>query len=197
MKSLLKEIENKFITLEESKLCEECGMIKETCQCVHEATIEVSPEDLSTVKPDTDPNDIIKVVKEDDLEEASTSGGAGPYGTPNAFISRKAYDKKKKKMTWASVSEAMDKKYETLIESYSKFAMGKGPKSSPSRTVNETIRQVSKRLHEIETLINYTGKLKKESGMTRAEYGKSTFNALNKISERLLKISERVRSLGE
>jgi len=193
MKSLLKEIENKFITLEKSELCKECGMHE--CTCIDEATmkkdlfIELPPEEQEKLK-DVE-------ITEEEIEEASTSGAAGSYMTPNAFMSKKAYNTDKKKFKWASVSEAMDKKYESLIESYSKFAMGKGPKSSPSRTVNETIRQVSKRLHEIETLINYTGKLKKESGMTRAEYGKSTFNALNKISERLLKISERVRSLGE
>ena len=210
MKSLLKEIENKFITLEKSELCKECGMHE--CICVNEAELckecgmhECTCIDEATMKKDLfiklPPEEQEKLkdveITAEEIEEASTASAAGEYMTPKSFISKSQYKKGEKKFKWASVSEAMDKKYESLIESYSKFAMGKGPKSSPSRTVNETIRQVSKRLHEIETLINYTGKLKKESGMTRAEYGKSTFNALNKISERLLKISERVRSLGE
>ena len=132
----------------------------------------------------------------DDLEEMSTTGGVPGYQTPYAF-STKAQAKKKKKMKYESVQKAMDKKYEALIESYSKFAMGNGPKTSPAKTVNNTIKEVAKKLQEIETFINYTNKLKNESGMTRAEYGKSTQTALNKISERLLKISERIRSLGE
>ena len=132
----------------------------------------------------------------DDLEEMSTTGGVPGYQTPYAF-STKAQAKKKKKMKYESVQKAMDKKYEALIESYSKFAMGNGPKTSPAKTVNNTIKEVAKKLQEIETFINYTSKLKNESGMTRAEYGKSTQTALNKISERLLKISERIRSLGE
>tara|TARA_R110000824_G_scaffold107472_2_gene253778 strand:+ start:1257 stop:1835 length:579 start_codon:yes stop_codon:yes gene_type:complete len=192
MKSFLNEMEKKFKALEESQLCEECGMNE--CECVNEVTYQVK-DAAAAKKLNVDDKDIIKVVDED-LEEASTTGGVAGYQTPNAF-SKKIYDKRKKKTKWASVSEAMDKKYESLIESYSKFSMGNTSKSSPSKTVNETIRQVSKRLQEIETLINYTGRLKKESGMTRAEYGKSTFTALNKISERLLKISERIRSLGE
>ena len=188
MKSFLNEIENKFQNVNEAELCEECGMHE--CKCVAEADIVVNdPKKIDTVKKELDPED--RLVVEDELEEISTSGGAGSYMTPNAF------GKKKKNYKWASVSEAMDKKYEKLIESYSKFAMGKGSKASPSRTVNETIRDVAKKLQEIETLINYTGRLKNESGMTRAEYGKSTHTALNKISERLLKISERVRRLGE
>lgn len=138
----------------------------------------------------------VKLVKEDDLDEMSTTGGVPGYQTPYAF-STPAQAKKKKKMKYESVQKAMDKKYEALIESYSKFAMGNGPKTSPAKTVNNTIKEVAKKLQEIETFINYTNKLKNESGMTRAEYGKSTQTALNKISERLLKISERIRSLGE
>lgn len=183
MKSFLTEIEKKFQTLETK----------------FEVPDSDAAKDLETKI--NDPDAIIKVTNEEELEEANVTGaldgGAGPPRTPGAFMSKKSYDKKKKKMKWASVSEAMDKKYEKLIESYSKFAMGNNSKSSPVKTVNETIRQVSKRLQEIETLINYTGRLKKESGMTRGEYGKSTFTALNKISERLLKMSERIRSLGE
>ena len=71
------------------------------------------------------------------------------------------------------------------------------PKSTPSQTVNGTIKEVAKKLQEIEQLVRYTSRLKTESGIAGSTYGKSTNNALKKISERLLKISERVRSLGE
>jgi hypothetical protein len=131
--------------------------------------------------------------KHEDIDEISTSGAAGAYMTPNAFAKP---GQKKKKYKWASVSEAMDNKYEKLIESYSKFATG-NPKSTPSQTVNGTIKEVAKKLQEIEQLVKYTSRLKNESGIAGSSYGKSTHNALNKISERLLKISERVRSLGE
>jgi len=131
--------------------------------------------------------------KHEDIDEISTSGAAGAYMTPNAFAKP---GQKKKKYKWASVSEAMDNKYEKLIESYSRFATG-NPKSTPSQTVNGTIKEVAKKLQEIEQLVKYTSRLKNESGIAGSSYGKSTHNALNKISERLLKISERVRSLGE
>ena len=39
----------------------------------------------------------------------------------------------------------MDTKYEAMIESYSKFATG-NPKSTPSQTVNGTIKEVAKRI---------------------------------------------------
>ena len=133
-------------------------------------------------------------LEEDELDEQNVTGnldgGAGPPRTPYAF------GKKKRRYTYASVSEAMDQKYAAMIESYSKFATG-NPKSTPSQTVNGTIKEVAKKLQEIEQLVRYTSRLKTESGIAGSTYGKSTHNALRKISERLLKISERVRSLGE
>ena len=133
-------------------------------------------------------------LEEDELDEQNVTGnldgGAGPPRTPYAF------GKKKRRYTYASVSEAMDQKYAAMIESYSKFATG-NPKSTPSQTVNGTIKEVAKKLQEIEQLVRYTSRLKTESGIAGSTYGKSTHSALRKISERLLKISERVRSLGE
>jgi hypothetical protein len=94
------------------------------------------------------------------------------------------------------VGEHMDKKYEELIESYKRFATG-DPKISPEQKVKNTIKEVAKKLQEIETLVNHTSKLKTESGLSRNNIGTSADKALTKISERLIKISERVRALGE
>jgi hypothetical protein len=94
------------------------------------------------------------------------------------------------------VGEHMDKKYEELIESYKRFATGDS-KSTPEQKVKHTIKEVAKRLQEVEQLVANTARLKTESGMSRDGYGKSVNTALTKISERLIKISERVRALGE
>jgi len=163
--------------------------MKQAAAQANEATIEVPQEKLAQVKAQADDDDTIKVVDEQNVT-ANLDGGAGPPKTPYAF------GKKKRKYTYASVSEAMDQKYAAMIESYSRFATG-NPKSTPSQTVNGTIKEVAKKLQEIEQLVKYTSRLKNESGIAGSTYGKSTHNALKRISERLLKISERVRSLGE
>ena len=160
----------------------------------NEATIEVPQEKLAQVKAQADDDDTIKVVDEE-IDEQNVTGAIAGYNTPNAF-STKAQAKKKKNMKYESVQAAMDQKYAAMIESYSKFSTG-NPKSTPSQTVNGTIKEVAKKLQEIEQLVKYTSRLKNESGIAGSTYGKSTHNALKKISERLLKISERVRSLGE
>ena len=166
--------------------------MKQAADQANEVTYKVDdPKDAPTNLKDDDVVDLT----EDELDEISTTGGVPAYQTPFAF-STKAQAKKKKKMKYESVQKALDKKYAELIESYSKFATG-NPKSTPSQTVNSTIKEVAKKLQEIEQLVRYTSRLKTESGIAGSTYGKSTKNALHRISERLLKISERVRSLGE
>lgn len=94
------------------------------------------------------------------------------------------------------VHETIDAKYEQLIESYRNYKTSAGDKK-PSRTVKETITDIARRLKEIEEAVNYASRFKNESGVTSTAYGPSTTKALTKISERLIKISERVRTLGE
>ena len=136
-----------------------------------------------------------KVREEKELEEISVTGGldggAGPPRTPYTFSK-----KEKKKMKYPGVAEAMDRKYEQLIEGYKQFALGE-KNSSPSKTVNSAIREVAKQLKSIEETVKYTSRLKTESGISHSGFSSGTHNALRKISERLVKISERVRSLGE
>ena len=103
---------------------------------------------------------------------------------------------KTKKYNKPTVAEAMDAKYERLVESYRAFATGDA-KLTPESKIKHTIKQVAKQLQEIEQTVNYASRLKTESGVARNGYGSSVETALNKISERLIKISERVRALGE
>jgi hypothetical protein len=158
---------------------------------------------------DSDPDDgnVSEELNEDEIDEISTSAGAGSYMTPKAFGKRTNpnlkqstgytdVSKTKLHTEYDYVQEAMDRKYEQLIEGYRDFALGNG-KRSPNQTVNSAIREVAKKLKEIEETVKYTGRLKTESGIAHSGFSSGTHNALRKISERLVKISERVRSLGE
>lgn len=110
-----------------------------------------------------------------------------PYGTANI---------KDTTIKNLKIESMLDAKYEELIESYRNFATG-DKTMSPEQKVKSTIKEIAKRLQEIETIVNYNTRLKTESGIAASGYGSSTTKALSKISERLVKISERVRALGE
>lgn len=173
MKSFLKQIDESFKALDEKE----------------------SKPDFLDLDNDNDLEEPMKdAAQEDELEEASTSAGIAHQTTPNMF--GKADDDTVEALGYKRVQEAMDHKYERLIEGYRDFALGE-KNSSPSKTVNGAIREVAKKLKEIEETVNYTGRLKTESGISHSGFSSGTHNALRKISERLIKISERVRSLGE
>jgi hypothetical protein len=100
-------------------------------------------------------------------------------------------DRDQKKIT---AEDVLEKKYLELIEGYRDYKKGD---VKPSHKVKDSIREIAKKLQEIETIIGHTTRLKTESGVAANEYGPAASKALTKISERLIKISERVRSLGE
>ena len=92
------------------------------------------------------------------------------------------------------VEDILEKKYEQIIEGYRDFKSGD---VKPSVKVKDSIREIAKKLKEIETIVNYSTKYKNEAGVTSAAYGPGTTKALTEISNRLIKMSERIRSLGE
>jgi hypothetical protein len=152
---------------------------------------------------------IDKAVNEDEIEEASTSAGAGAYMTKNFVAKRKQTNPNLKQSTgytdvpktklhteYDYVQEAMDRKYEQLIEGYRDFALGNAKLTSEQK-VKKSIREVAKQLKEIEQNLKFTNRLKQESGIHHSGFSEGTTKAITKISERLIKISERVRSLGE
>lgn len=118
-----------------------------------------------------------------------------PYEYPSRDLTNTPGTATKKHKT-LRVEDVLEQKYEKLIEGYRDFATG-DKKLSPERKVKSTIQEIAKKLQEIETLVSYNSRLKTESGVTSSAYGPGTTKALQKISERLIKISERVRSLGE
>lgn len=181
MKSFINEMKSKFKEIEE----ELDAVGHEDADIDNDGDTDASDDYLHAKR-----KAIKKAIdSEDSVEEISTSGGAGSYMTPNAF------SKKTKKVKYPGVAEALEQKYEQLVESYREYA--KGPNVTPSRKVNETIKDIATKLQEIETLVRNASRLKAEAGVTQDHYWKTTSKNLNRIGERLLKISERVRSLGE
>lgn len=204
MKSFLKQIEESFQSLEEKKAkpdfldLDNDGDTEESMKKAAKEKNEAAKPDYLDFDKDGDTEESMKKAlsdkDEDELEEISTSAGAGAYMTPKAF--GKADDDTVEALGYKRVQEAMDNKYERLIEGYKTFALS-DPKMSPAKKVNASIKNVAKQLKEIEETIKYTSRLKTESGISHSGFGPSTSKALGKISERLIKISERVRSLGE
>ena len=221
MKSFLRQIEESFTSLEEKQErwqdSDGDGKWYEPGEDVKEELDPVGKEDGDIDNDgDEDSSDeylanrrkkISNTVNEEDLDEASTTAGVEGYNIPAAFSKRtnpklnqstgySDVPKKKLHTEYDRVQEAMDRKYERLIEGYKNFALNDS-KKTPEQKVKESIKNVARQLKEIETTIGYTARLKTESGISHSGFKPATLKALSQISERLIKISERVRSLGE
>jgi HD superfamily phosphohydrolase len=143
----------------------------------------------------------------DDIEEMSTSAGAGGYETPNAFgelgddtIEMLGYKKvkkvKKEVKKPVKESEFMKLSKELYLNEISYNEYRKDPIASPKAKINNSINYINRGLKEIEKVVNHNVRLKQEMGVDNNVYWKSSRENLSKISERLLRVSKQLKELA-
>jgi len=157
---------------------------------------------------------------DDELDEISVSANAGNYETPNAFSDGSAKSKKKiKKYATNSTGYKLAKKKKKSVQSranvkplgerkmkhseiiaemfglnYKDFKAD--TTKNPKQKVNGAIKEINKKLFEINRIIDRASKLKSEAGVARDSYWKSTGPRMTKIAERLIKVSQKLRELA-
>lgn len=140
----------------------------------------------------------------DDIEEISTSAGAGGYETPNAFgelgddtIEMLGYKRVKKvKKNEVKESDFMKFSKELYLNEISYNEYRKDPIASPKSKINNSINFINRGLKEIEKVVNQNVRLKQEIGVDNGIYWKSSRENLTKISERLLRVSKQLKELA-
>jgi len=148
--------------------------------------------------------------EEEELDEANVTanldGGAGPPRTPYAFAKSEddmdddhievlGYKKSKKSNQHFESLSQLDSKLESLIEATYR-AYRKDESMSAKKKVNLAIKEINRKLYEVEQLVNQNTKLKTEMGLSQGQYWESTKVRFSKISERMLKISRKIKELG-
>jgi hypothetical protein len=140
--------------------------------------------------------DYIREIIKQELEEASVTGnldgGEGPPRTPYAFYGGRKKDKEKKKRI-AQAGGYMKVK-ESINEG--KYHQYKNDESmTPKQKIGKSMREVRNSLNELSKLIDMNVKLKNELNVDSQSYWKNTHKALHKISERLVKLANKVGQL--
>jgi hypothetical protein len=135
---------------------------------------------------------IREMVKEE-LKEASVTGnidgGEGPPKTPYAFQGKKKKDKEK------------ENKIATNSTGYKKISEGKyhdyrnDDTLTPKQKIGRSMREVRDSLSGLERLVKMNVRLKNELNVDSRSYWKNTHKALHKISERLVKLANKVGQL--
>ena len=157
------------------------------------------------------------------LDEMSVTGAVAGYDTPNAFA--KPGQTKKKNNRLASVTGGIvvddleeakilnlkqEKEKPTaakkepgaeiadvsgMIMAENRWLELKREESSPKSKVGRGVSNIQKQLSEIEKFVNWYSKIKTENGLKKEDYWKRTNASLYKIRERLMGITEKLRTL--
>ena len=133
--------------------------------------------------------EIIRELIKNELDEASVTGDIAGYQTPYAFGGGRKKDKKKKK------------KIATNSTGYSKVTEGKyhnyrnDESMNPKQKIGLSMREIRDNLNELDKLVKMNVRLKNELNVDSRSYWKNTHKALNKISERLVKLASKVGQL--
>tara|TARA_E500000318_G_scaffold38401_1_gene37081 strand:+ start:1358 stop:1786 length:429 start_codon:yes stop_codon:yes gene_type:complete len=133
--------------------------------------------------------EIIRELIRSELEEASTSSATPGYQTPMAFSGGRKKDKKKKKDISTNSTG-----YDVVREG--KYHDYRNDESlSPKQKIGRSMREIRDSLNELNKLVKMNVRLKNELKVDSRSYWKNTHKALNKISERLVKLANKVGQL--
>ncbi len=157
------------------------------------------------------------------LDEMSVTGGVAGYDTPAAFAKPGQTKKKNNRLASVTGGTVVDDLEEAKIlnlkqEKEKPTAAKKEPgaeiadvsgmimaenrwlelkreQSSPKAKVGKGVSNIQKQLSEIEKFVNWYSKIKTENGLKKEDYWKRTNASLYKIRERLMGITEKLRTL--
>ena len=133
--------------------------------------------------------EIIRELIRNELKEATTTGNIDGYETQNAFTGGVGKGKKKKK------------EISTNATGYNVVREGKyhdyrnDDTLSPKQKIGRSMREVRDGLNNLEKLVKMNVRLKNELNVNSGSYWKNTHKALHKISERLVKLANKVGQL--
>ena len=133
--------------------------------------------------------EIIRELIRKELEEVSTSANVPGYQTPYAFSGGRKKDKKKKKKI-ATNSTGYSKVNEGRYHNYRN-----DESMTPKQKIGRSMREIRDSLNELDRLVKMNVRLKNELNVNSQSYWKNTHKALNKISERLVKLANKVGQL--
>ena len=136
----------------------------------------------------------------EDVEEGSTTASGGEYATPNAFAGSKSKWKKRVPKGYSEPSLYYEHVLENLQEilnevSYNEFKSDES--STHKQKINNSIKEISTQLYKMEQTLNQISKLKTEINGDQRIFYKSTFSKFGKISERILRLGNKIRELSK
>ena len=136
--------------------------------------------------------EIIRELIRQELEEVSVTGnldgGEGPPRTPYAFYGGRKKDKEKKKKI--AQAGGYTKVHEGKYHEYRN-----DDTMTPKQKIGKSMREIRDSLNELDKLVKMNVRLKNELNVDSRSYWKNTHKALRRVSERLVKLANKVGQL--
>ncbi len=134
------------------------------------------------------------------MDEMSTTASVPGYQTPYAF--GKVDDKDLEAMGYKVVkkSNKNESLYRQMMNQLSEVRYvdyKNDTTSTPKTKVNKSIAEVNRLLGEIERIVHRNIRLKTEMGVNSNDYWKNTSKNFGKISERLVRINNKLKELSQ
>jgi len=121
--------------------------------------------------------------------EITQTGDIAGYNTPFAFSSKKKKDKDKEEEVATNSTG-----YEIVKEG--RYHQWRNDESlSPKQKIGMAMRETRDSLKELERTVQYNVRLKTELKVDSRDYWKTTHKALSKISEKLVRLANKVGKL--
>lgn len=135
--------------------------------------------------------EIIRELIEAELDEISTSGGAGGYLTPYVFKGKKGKNKALdiyRRMGFTPITENLNE------ASYRKFK-GKISETTANAKIRKSLREMRKCVKEMNTLIDFSSRLKEEMGSDNNERWYKVKEQVDGMSSQLNEMSKKLKTL--
>ena len=162
---------------------------------------------MSQVKENSFRKLVRELIKQELDEANSTSSVGGSYNTPHAFGGSNKKGKGKGKAGYTGGHDdptdgtghflADDPKLrkELVVNEGRYHAWRNDETLSPKQKIGMAMRETRDNLTELERVVRYNVRLKNEMKVDSRDYWKNTHKALSKISERLVKLANKVGQL--
>ena len=162
---------------------------------------------MSQVKEDLFRKLVRELVRQELDEANSTASVGGQYNTPHAFAGSNKKGKKKGKAGYEGghteptdgtghfIANDPKLRKESVVNEGRYHAWRNDDTLSPRQKIGMAMRETRDNLKELERVVRYNVRLKNEMKVDSRDYWKNTHKALNKISERLVKLANKVGQL--
>ena len=163
---------------------------------------------MSQLKEDLFRKLVRELIKQELDEANSTASVGGQYNTPHAFAGSNKKGKKKGKAGYeGGHTEPTDgtghfladdpklRKTESVVNEGRYHAWRNDESLTPKQKIGMAMRETRDNLTELERVVRYNVRLKNELKVDSRDYWKNTHKALSKISERLVRLANKVGQL--